>query len=535
MERKRRLPKYFRPSLEYPDIPFHGMLEESLRRVPDHVALIFEDEEITFRELEALSNSFAHALRELGVRKGDRVSLFMFNRTEFVIAVYAVSKLGAIFTPLNPTFKEEETLHQHRDSGARVAIVHEDNYPILRAVRGELPELETVVLVGDSSADGLPLFHELLRDYPPSRPPAPPIAPSEDLIALPYSSGTTGLPKGVMLTHRNLVSNYIQFVANHRVTERDRVIVFLPLYHIFGTMIMGGCIYEGAAQVLMERFNAEECLRLIEKHRVTLFYGVPPALLSLCEYPSLKKFDLSSLRFIASGAASLPPEVRRRLEELTGVPTFMVYGLTEASPVTHMNHFEPDLIEPSSIGPPVSDQPQKVVDPESGEEVAPGEVGELVVRGPHVMKGYWRDEEETERVLREGWLYTGDLVAMDEDGYVYIKDRKKEMIKYKGFAVAPGEVEALLHRHPAVADCAVTSKPDSEAGEIPKAFVVLKDGARASADEIMAFVAEHVAGYKRVREVEFLDSIPKSASGKILRRVLRDREREKTEKKRDRR
>ncbi|MEE9256308.1 MAG: AMP-binding protein, partial [bacterium] len=291
-----------------------------------------------------------------------------------------------------------------------------------------------------------------------------------------------------------------------------------------GAMLMGGFSCAGARQILMPRFELEESLRLVEKHRITLFFAVPPVLLAMANLPDLERFDLSSLRFILSGAAPLPPEVRARVQERTGVLTFMGYGLTEASPLTHSNPAVEAFIKPDSVGPPVSDGEQKVVDLETGEkELPPGEVGELIVRGPHIMKGYWNAPEETANALRDGWLYTGDIVRADEDGYVFILDRKKEMIKYKGFAVAPAELEAALHQLSGVLDAAVVGKPDAEGGEIPKAFVVVREEDPPSADEIMAFVRERVAGFKRIREVEFVDAIPKSPSGKILRRVLKER------------
>ena len=488
--------------------------------------MIEGEEELTFRELEDLSNACAHALRAAGVGPGDRVALFLPNSAEFEIAFFGGSKAGAVLTPLNPSFKKAETRYQLKDSGARLLVVHGSLLPVIEAVRDDLPDLREVIVVGEAEGSGsYPDFRDWVLAHSSSPPPETPIEPGEDLIALPYSSGTTGLPKGVMLTHRNLVSNYVQFVENHQIVDRDKGLVFLPLYHIYGTMIMGGLVLAGALQVLMRRFAVEEALRLVERHRLTVFYGVPPALLAIAQFPDLERYDLSSLRYIMSGAAPLPPEVRRRVQERTGVLTFMGYGLTEASPLTHMNPPAEEWVKAASVGPPISDEEQKVVDLETGErELPPGEVGELVVRGPHVMKGYWNAPEETARALRDGWLYTGDIVRVDEDGYVFILDRQKEMIKYKAFSVAPAELEALLHQHPKVADAAVIGKADPEAGEVPKAFVVPKTDPPPEAEEIMVFVRERVAGYKQVREVEFIDAIPKSPSGKILRRVLRERE-----------
>lgn len=526
MSTARPLPPFFRPPLHYPDYPFHGLLRTSFERCPDRVALVDGEKELTFRELEGLSNACAHALKEAGISPGDRVALFLTNSAEFEIAIFGGSKAGAIITPVNPSFKEAETRYQLQDSGAKLLIVEESLLPVIEAIRGELPDLRKVIVVAEEQAtEGYPNFERWVLAHPPSPPPEVSIVPRDDLIALPYSSGTTGLPKGVMLTHRNLVSNYVQFVASHRMTERDSGLVFLPLYHIYGIMIMGGLILAGATQVLMPRFETEKALRLVERHRLTLFYGVPPALLAISQLPNLEEYDLSSLRYIMSGAAPLPPEVRRRVQERTGVLTFMGYGLTEASPLTHLNPPVEELVKEASVGPPVSDQDQKVVDLETGEkELPPGEVGELVIRGPQVMKGYWNAPEETDRALRDGWLYTGDIVRVDEEGYVFILDRQKEMIKYKGFAVAPAELEALLHQHTEVADAAVIPKADPEAGEIPKAFIVPVNNPPPEPKDVMAFVRERVAGYKQIREVEFIDAIPKTGSGKILRRVLRQRE-----------
>ena len=381
-----------------------------------------------------------------------------------------------------------------------------------------------IVAVGEENPpSGYPGWGEWLSAHSAKPGDEPPIDPARDLAALPYSSGTTGRPKGVMLTHRNLVCNYTQFTHNHRIDENDGALNFLPLYHIYGTMIMGGMVLAGAKQVLMPRFEAEESLKLIERHRLTLFHTVPPALLAIAQHPRTEDYDLSSLRYIMSGAAPLPPEVRRLAQKRTGCLTFMGYGLTETSPVTHMNPLEEEWMKEESIGPPVSDLEQKVVDIETGERELPlGEAGELALRGPQIMQGYWRAPEETRRALRGGWLHTGDIVRIDEEGYVFILDRLKEMIKYKGFSVAPAELEALLHTHPGVADVAVAAKADDEAGEIPKAFIVLKEGERPEAGEFIEFVKGKVAGFKEIREVAFLDAIPKSPSGKILRRELRE-------------
>jgi len=524
MARPPKPPVDLRPPLDYPEYPFHGLLRGSAARYPDKTALVDGERELTFGDLEERSNACARGLARLGVRKGDRVALLVPNSVEFEISFFGGSKAGAILTSLNPSYKEEEIRYQLEDSGAKVLIVHSSLAATAEKVRESLPGLAEIIITEGEAPPGCLEFGDWLAAEPPGPPEEPPIDQARDLVALPYSSGTTGRPKGVMLTHRNLVRNYHQFVHNHRLGAEDAGLNFLPLYHIYGTMIMGGLILAGAKQVLMRRFDVEGALELVQRHRLTLFHTVPPALLAIAHHPKTESYDLSSLRYIMSGAAPLPPEVRRLAQQKTGCLTFMGYGLTETSPVTHMNPLEEEWVREESIGLPVSDLEQKVVDIETGERELPiGEVGELIVRGPQIMQGYWNAPEETARALRGGWLHTGDIVRIDEDGYVYIVDRLKEMIKYKGFSIAPAELEALLHRHPRVADAAVMGKADEEAGEIPKAYVVLKEGETAGAGDIMAFIRGKVATFKEIREVEFIDQIPKSASGKILRRVLRDR------------
>ena len=388
-----------------------------------------------------------------------------------------------------------------------------------------MPHLRHVLVIGSARPPQTLNWYDVANGFPASPPPAIALDVERDLVALPYSSGTTGLPKGVMLSHRNLVCNHIMCTSAARMTERDVLLLFLPFYHIYGTMLMGASVASGATVCIMERFEARTALALTQQYGVTLFYAVPPVLLALTQMPELNQYDLSSVRYIMSGAAPLPPEIARRMRELTGLLVLQGYGLTEASPLTHLNPVDnPELVRLDSVGWRVSDEEERIVatdDPT--QDLGPDEIGELLVRGPHVMLGYWKAPEETARALRDGWLHTGDIARRDEQGYVQIVDRKKEMIKYKGFGIAPAELEALLHEHPAVADCAVVPKADPDAGEIPRAFVVLNAGIAVSGEELMRFVAERVAGYKQVRAVEFVAEIPKNPSGKILRRVLKER------------
>jgi long-chain acyl-CoA synthetase len=518
-------PELLRPRLDYPRVPYHELLRRTVERWPDKWSTVFHDQKLTFRELEGLSNGLANGLRDLGVAKGDRVALFMTNRPEYLISFEATSKAGGVVTPINPAYHEQEVEYQLNDSEARVLCVHEDRLPIVDAIRARIPTVEHILVVGSARPERTHSWYEVATGFPATRPPDIAFDLERDMIALPYSSGTTGLPKGVMLSHRNLVCNSIQCTSAGRLSERDVLLLFLPFYHIYGTMLMGASVTSGATVCIMERFEAQTALSLTERYGVTLFYAVPPVLLALTQLADLRKRDLSSVRYIMSGAAPLPPEIGRRMQDLTGIPVLQGYGLTEASPLTHLNPVDdPARIRPESVGWRVSDQDEKIVDADDpSKELGPGEVGELIVRGPHVMQGYWKAPEETARALRGGWLHTGDIAHKDAEGYVFIVDRKKEMIKYKGFGIAPAELEALLHEHPAIADCAVVSRKDPDAGEIPRAFVVLRAGASLTASELMQFVAGRVAGYKQIRAVEFVDEIPKNPSGKILRRVLRER------------
>jgi long-chain acyl-CoA synthetase len=404
--------------------------------------------------------------------------------------------------------------------------VHAERVPLLAEIRATLKTVRHILVVGGDAPDGMRSWEALVADQPATPPPTPAFDLERDVVALPYSSGTTGLPKGVMLSHRNLVCNHLQCTSAARMTERDVLLLFLPFYHIYGSMLMGAAVASGATLVIMERFEPLTALTLTERYRVTLFYAVPPVLLALSQLPELKRFDLSSVRYVMSGAAPLPPEVARRVQEQIGLVVLQGYGLTEAAPLTHLNPVDhADLVRLDSVGWAVSDLEDRIVEiDDASRTLPPGEVGELIVRGPQTMLGYWNAPEETARALRDGWLHTGDIAHRDTDGYVYIVDRKKEMIKYKGFGIAPAELEALLHEHPAVADCAVVPKADAEAGEIPRAFVVRRPDATVTAEALMRFVAERVAGYKQVRMVTFIDAIPKNPSGKILRRLLKERE-----------
>ncbi len=516
-----------RPRLTYPQIAYGEMLTRPAALYPDRVAVVFEGVSLTFRELEGLANALAHGLRGLGIGRGDRVALLMTNRPEYVVSFFALARLGAVPSPMNPSYREREVAYQLADAQATAVIVQPDLLPLVQAARREVPRLEHVVTVG-SGAPTAPEavgFADLVAAAP-----AVPLPPAgvqgDDVLVLPYSSGTTGLPKGVLLSHRAFVCNNIQFIAASRITADDRFLLFLPLYHIYGLMLMGGGIHAGARLVLMERFDPAACGRLVASEGITILFAVPPVLLALLQHPDVARVDWRSVRHAMVGAAPVAPELARRFREVTGVKVVQGYGLTEAGPITHLNPVDDERrLTLDTAGPPVSDTEQKIVDLETGErELGPGEVGEVCVRSPGLMLGYWNAPDATAAALRGGWLYTGDVGRVDEHGYLTITDRKKEMIKYKGFGIAPAEIEALLFEHPGVADVAVIGKPHPEAGEVPKAFVVRKDPALQAA-ALLEWAGGRLAAYKMLREVEFIDAIPKTASGKILRRLLKEEER----------
>ncbi|HXL35854.1 MAG TPA: long-chain-fatty-acid--CoA ligase [Ktedonobacteraceae bacterium] len=543
----------FRPSLQYPSHPYAEILCKTAERYPENEAVIFsspilashltndggsrqigneKDVNLSYRELETLVNAFANALLDLGIQKGDRVCLLMTNRPEFVVSWFALARIGAIISPMNPSYKEREVAYQLSNCEAVAIIVQQALLSLIESVRAHTPALQHVIVVG---ADQEPLpsylhsFRQMVLAYA-STPPFSPTFSEEDLLTLPYSSGTTGMPKGVMLSHKNVVCNAYQSVATARITSHDRMLVFVPLYHIYGIMLIGTASMSGATMVLMERFEPERCLRLMQDEHITLLYSVPQVLSVLSDWPRLKEYNLSTVRYTQCGAAPVPPALAYRFQERTDITVMTSYGLTEASPGTHSNPvYNRRLIKVETIGLPIHDTKQKIVDIETGQiELGVGEVGELIVQGPQIMQGYWKAPDATAEALRDGWLYTGDVGWRDEDGYVTITDRKKEMIKFKGFSVAPAQIEALLLEHPAVADVAVIAKPDEEAGEVPKAYVVLREGyEQQSAGELMEWVNNKLATYKNVHEVEFIDAIPRNPSGKILRRILKEQERQK--------
>ncbi len=508
---------YWPSQAPYEEFPLPELLRRSAERFGDKPALIGADGSTrTYREIWSYARKVARLLQDHGIGKGDKVGIFSPNHVDYAPVFHGILLAGATVTTLNPLYREREIQHQLDDAEAVALFVFSPMAASVEAARQNLPRLRHTWPV-----DSLPdVLGGLSEEFRPAA-----VNAREDIAVLPYSSGTTGLPKGVMLTHYNLTSNVKQLLATKHLTSDAVGLCVLPFFHIYGmTVLMNAGLALGTTGIVMMRFDLEQMLDLVGKHGISHLFLVPPALLAMANMPDPSRFDTSSLELINSGAAPLPLEVGERVKSIYGCQVSQGYGLTETSPTTNTNPLERIKLE--SCGPPVADTLEKIVSLDTGEELPVGEVGEVAVQAPQVMKGYWKRPEETSECLSEdGWLLTGDIGWLDEDGYLHILDRKKEMIKYKGYQVAPAELEALLHEHPAVADAAVIPKPHVEGGEIPKALIVLREGSQATPEELMAFVAEKVAPYKKIREVEYLSVVPKTPSGKILRRDLIQRER----------
>src|SRR5437899_4764304 len=512
------------PDVTIPEVSLTDFIFSSFTETRDKPALIDgpTGRMLTYKQFESAVRRTAASLSQRGFKKGDVFGIFSPNCPEYAIAFHAVAMLGGVNTTLNPLYTAEEAACQLKDSRAKL-LVTAPLFIEKARVAAQASVIEELFVFGE--AEGATSFDSLLESDGNVTPVA--INPREDLVALPYSSGTTGLPKGVMLTHYNLVANMCQMDGLDYFHRDDTLLCVLPLFHIYGlVVVLNMGLHLGATIVTMPRFDLEQFLAFIQKYRVTLSHIVPPIVLKLAKDPVVDNYDLSSLKMIFSCATPLGAELSRECMQRVGCGIRQGYGMTETSPVTHSSPADPAKMKMGSVGTPAPNTECKLIDPVTGEELGPNQEGEVCVRGPQIMKGYLNNPEATERTIdADNWLHTGDIGHADADGHFFIVDRVKELIKYKGFQVAPAELEAILLTHPAVSDAAVIPCADDEAGEIPKAFVVLKG--EATADDIMDFVAERVAPHKKIRALEFIEQIPKSLSGKILRRILIEQERAK--------
>jgi len=526
--------------MNYPRRPLHEILRITASEVPDQPATAFLGQHLTFIQLRDLADRFATALSRLGIKQGDRVGIMLANCPQYVVAAFATFRLGATVVNVNPIYTPREVLVVAKDSGMRVLLTLDVLAPAVLAVRDQTA-IENIIItsLGEYSAAATPTaavegtirMTELLAAVAEPDLPRVEIDTDEDVAVLQYTGGTTGVPKGAMLTHRNIFANVVQTDAwGHQFTQRgeDCYLLVIPLFHIYGfTVGMIEGVWRGVQQVLIPKYDVEAVLTAIRDYRPTYFPAVPTIYISLLNHPKAKEYGLDRVRAFNSGSAPLPVEVIDQFERMTGGTLNEGYGLSEASPVTHST---PSLgrRKPGSIGLPLSDTDIKIVDLETGlTAVALGDEGELCIAGPQVMKGYWNRPDETAIALRTDaagkcWLYTGDVARMDEDGYTYIVQRKKDMIIVSGFNVYPSEVESVLFTHPAVMEAAVIGKPDSYRGERVKAFVVLKGGASVTIEDLIAHCETGLAEFKVPREIVFRESLPKTAVGKVLHRVLRE-------------
>ena len=515
------------PELVIPEVPITQFVLQQANELADKPALIDgpSGRTYTYSELQDAISRVASSLAARGFKKGDVLGILSPNLPEYGIAFHAVATLGGITSPINPLYTEKEIEHQLEDSGAKFLVTVPKCFDkaSIAAREAGVEEIFVFDQFEGNAGDATP-FSSLFEGD--GNIPQVTINPPEDLVALPYSSGTTGLPKGVMLTHQNLVSNICQMEGLNYFTEQDVLIGVLPLFHIYGLMVvlnMG--LYKGTTIVTVPRFELEPFLQTLQDYEVTLAHLVPPIVLALSKNPIVANYKLPKLKTIFSGAAPLDENLTRACMDRLDCDVRQGYGMTETSPVTHSSPADRSQVRFGSVGVPAPNTECKVVDLETGQELGPNQEGEVCVRGPQIMKGYLNRPEATAHTIdADRWLHTGDIGFADEGGHFFIVDRAKELIKYKGFQVPPAELEALLLTHEDVADAAVIPLPDDEAGEVPKAYIVLKG--EATPEELMEFVAERVAPHKKIRFVEFIDKIPKSPSGKILRRVLVKAERE---------
>ncbi|NLA05486.1 MAG: long-chain fatty acid--CoA ligase [Firmicutes bacterium] len=535
--------------IDYPEVSLYEMFKLTAERFPDNKAVSFMGGELTYRELLAQIDAFAAALQGLGVKKGDRVAIHLPNCTQFPIASYAAHAIGAIVVPCNPMYVARELAYQLNDSGAETIITMTRFYELVKEIQPEC-KLKNIIVTnikdyfpgmlrflytvakekkeGDRvkvAADDY-LFLDLIKAHHGEKPQPVKVLPTDRAIYM-YTGGSTGVAKGAVLHHRNLLANALQVKAwCTDFTEGEEVLLaVLPFFHSYGmTIAMNMPLFSGSKVVLLPRFVLADVLKTIDKEKPTLFPGVPTMYVAINNAPELQKHDIKSVRICISGAAPLPVEVQRQFEKITGGKLIEGYGLSEASPITHANPVYGKSMA-GSIGLPFPDTEVKIMDIETGEKELPiGEVGEMCIRGPQVMECYHNMPEETKQCLRGDWLYTGDIAKLDEEGYTYIVDRKKDMVIAGGYNIYPRDIEEVLFTHPKILEAAVAGIMDPYRGETLKAYIVLKEGEQMTEEEVIDFCRDSLAAYKVPKLVEFRAELPKTMVGKVLRRILREEE-----------
>ncbi|MGG3690208.1 long-chain-fatty-acid--CoA ligase [Caldifermentibacillus hisashii] len=541
-------------TLTFEETSLQQLLKNTAEKYPNKIAIHFNGKELSYKELYESALKFAGYLQKIGIQKGDRVAIMLPNTPQSVISFYGVMMAGGIVVQTNPMYTERELAFQMKDSGAKAIVALDILFPRIKKIQGET-ELEHIIIT--AIKDYLPfpknlvypfiqkkqygysvkvehkgndhLFTEIMK-HPALQEPIMNINFEEDLAILQYTGGTTGFPKGVMLTHKNLIANTKMCQAwLYKCREGEEIVLgALPFFHVYGmTTVMILSILQASKMVLIPKPDPEVLLKTIQSQRPTMFPGAPTMYIGMLNHPELSKYDLSSIDSCISGSAPLPVEVQEKFERLTGGKLVEGYGLTESSPVTHANLLWDGERVKGSIGLPWPDTLAEIRSVETGEPLPVGEIGELVVKGPQVMKGYWNRPEETQEVLKDGWLHTGDMGYMDEEGYFYIVDRKKDMIIASGYNIYPREIEEVLYEHPAVKEVVVAGVPDPYRGETVKAYIVLKEGTTVTEDELNKFARKNLAAYKVPRKYEFRDELPKTTVGKILRRQLVEEEKRK--------
>ncbi len=521
-------PDSINKEVEIPEKSLPDMLRETAEQYPDQYALSFYGRKMTYKELRGAAAAFAGALQKNGIKKGDRVAIMLPNCPQYVISYYGILSAGGIVTQINPMLVERELEYILNDSGTETIVVLDALYPKVKNIQANTG-VKTVIAVSlqpsgqeiaaDFTFEGF--LKKLASPFQPVR-----MEPEHDVAVLQYTGGTTGRSKGAMLTHRNIYGNILQsyeFFKEDIAIGQEKYLTVIPLFHVFGmTSCMNLSIYTASESIMLPRFEIEEVLTTIKQEEPTIFPGVPTMYVGITNHPHAELYGINSIRVCNSGSAPMPVELLKEFERKTGSKILEGYGLSETSPITHCN---PPFAErkAGSVGIGLPSTEYKIVDLGQGtREVPAGQLGEVIIKGPQVMKGYWNMPEETAHTLRNGWLHTGDIGRMDEDGYLCIVDRKKDLIIASGYNIYPREVEEVIYEHPAVQEAVVIGVPDPYRGETVKAVIVLKEGKTASEEEIRQYCRDHMAAYKVPSVVEFRGELPKTAVGKILRRALRD-------------